>query len=175
MALIKIETIETAQGKVKQAYDALLQTIPFIPKPAQMMSASPGLMDGFMLGMRYFFEHPHLKMQTLAWIRYLIAFNSEYPYCIDLNGQLVQMMSQLSTEQMAEIRKDPSKAPLEPRERDLLLFVLKAIQSPETVEKADVERLIAQGWTESDVFDATWHGATMILSGIMFNAFKMND
>jgi len=45
----------------------------------------------------------------------------------------------------------------------------------EHVEKEDIERLRELGWNDSDIYDATFHGARMLAMSTMFNAFKMYD
>jgi hypothetical protein len=56
----------------------------------------------------------------------------------------------------------------------MLLFVLKAIQTPEATGPTDIDRLHGLGWTDIDIIDATFHGADMVRHGIMFKAFQMD-
>ena len=43
MALIQMVAAENAEGKVKEVYESLMETARVIPRPMQMMSASPDL------------------------------------------------------------------------------------------------------------------------------------
>lgn len=56
----------------------------------------------------------------------------------------------------------------------MLLFVLKAIQTPEATVQPDIDRLHDLGWTDTDILDATFHGADMVRHAIMFKAFQMD-
>jgi len=55
----------------------------------------------------------------------------------------------------------------------MLLFVLKAVKNPDSVEQKDVDALHELGWTDQDILEATHHGADMVRHGILFKAFKM--
>ena len=85
------------------------------------------------------------------------------------------MMQGMSEEDIEKIEKDPLQAPLEDKERDMLAFVMKAIESPDGVEKADIDHLHDQGWTDNDILDALTHGTNMIGSSILMKAFKMDQ
>ena len=63
----------------------------------------------------------------------------------------------------------------EEREKQLSLFVLKAQAHPEQVESKDVEALRALGWNDREVLEATHYGADVVLHGILFKAFKVDE
>jgi alkylhydroperoxidase family enzyme len=56
-------------------------------------------------------------------------------------------------------------------ERELLLFVLAAVRTPEKVTRAEVERLRGLGWTSRNIFDAVYHGAQMVALSLRLKAF----
>ncbi|MFC1895614.1 carboxymuconolactone decarboxylase family protein [Thermodesulfobacteriota bacterium] len=120
-------------------------------------------------------EHPTLSFPLLAHIRLLVAHEENYPYCINLNQGLLQTLGGLKEEQIAATKADPDKAALEPKDKAMLLFVLKAVQDPATTEKEDVDALHDLGWTDRDIFDAVTHGMNMVSAGMMFKAFKMGE
>lgn len=175
MALIKTVSLEEAEGNIREVYSKLMETAGMVPKPLELSSASPALFEHFARGLKYFMTHTTLGLPLLAHIRLLVAIESEYPYCIDLNSMLLQMLGGLSEEQLAEVRQDPARTTLPEKEKALLLFVLKSVKTPEAVDKSDIDGLHELGWTDTDIFDATYHGANMITAGILFNAFKMGD
>ena len=70
--------------------------------------------------------------------------------------------------------EDPSQASLEDKDKRLLLFVLKSIQTPEAVTQDDVDALRDLGWSDTDIFDAVAHGTNMIGASIMMKAFKID-
>jgi hypothetical protein len=57
----------------------------------------------------------------------------------------------------------------------MVAFVMKAVKTPDVVEKEDVDRLQDLGWTDSDITDALAHGTNMIGSSILMKTFKMDQ
>jgi len=175
MALIQTVTAEEAEGKVKEVYDRLMETARVIPRPMQMMSASPDLLAIQIQSLGYYFRHPTLGFALLGHIRLLVAHHFNYPYCVDFNSSLLQMLTEITDEQLDAVKADPAEAPLEAKDKAMLLFVLKSVKTPDSVEQVDVDALKEMNWTEKDIFEATHHGADMIRHGTLFKAFNMAE
>ena len=174
MSLIQPVAPDAATGKVKEIYDFMQKKAGVIPKPLAMMSPSPVLLGLMQQGLAHFFTHPALGFKLLAHIRMLVAHRTRYGYCTNFNAGVLQMFAATSDEQLAAVKRDPSLADLDEKDKAMLLFVLKAVGSPEAVAQADVDRLHGLGWSDGDIVDATFHGADMVRHGIMFKAFKMD-
>ncbi len=84
-------------------------------------------------------------------------------------------MQGMSEEDIEKIVDDPLQAPLEDKERDMLAFVMKAIETPAAVVQEDMDHLHELGWTDSDILDALTHGTNMIGSSILMKTFKMDQ
>jgi alkylhydroperoxidase family enzyme len=84
-------------------------------------------------------------------------------------------MQGLTDEDIEKMEKDPLQAPLDDKDRAMVAFVMKAIKTPDAVEKQDVEQLHDLGWTDSDIMDAMAHGTNMIASSILMKTFKMDQ
>lgn len=175
MALIQTVAMEDAEGKVKEVYETLMDTARVIPRPMQMMSASPDLLAIQIQSLGHYFRHPTLGFSLLAHIRLLVAHHFNYPYCVEFNSSMLQMLTDITDEQLDAVKADPSTAPLEDRDKAMLLFVLKCVITPEAVEQGDVDVLKKKDWTEKDIFEASHHGADMVRHGILFKAFKIAD
>jgi alkylhydroperoxidase family enzyme len=175
MAIIKTQDAQTATGGVKEFYDEILKIMPMIPKPLQLASASPNLFAIASRQMKYFMSHPTLGPLLQAYIRMLVAFNTDYPYCIELNTNLLKMMGKLTDEQVAAARNNPDEARLSDKDKALLKFVVKAVSAPEEVQEQDVEALRRMGWSDPDIFDAASMGVNMVAMGMLFNIFKMHE
>jgi alkylhydroperoxidase family enzyme len=161
---------EDASGKVAEAYAAFPPGMP-VPEPLVMMSASPYLANIQGNVIRYFRSQEGLDLGLLATIRYLVASEYDYQFCINFNAGLLQQAGGMSAADLANLRANPEKAPLEESQKEMLLFVLKAVKSPEKVTRADVEKLHQLGWTDQNIFDAVYHGSFMVALSIMFKAF----
>lgn len=175
MAIIETQTAETASGQVKAFYDELLKLMPAIPKPLQLSSASPDLFDITSRQMKYFMSHPTLSPLLQAYIRMLVAFRTEYPYCVDLNTRLLKTLGNLDDGQVTAARNDPEAARLDEKDKGMLKFVVKAVSAPEDVGTGDIEALRRTGWSDADIFDAASLGANMVAMGLLFNIFKMHE
>jgi alkylhydroperoxidase family enzyme len=84
-------------------------------------------------------------------------------------------MQGLTDDDIDKMEKDPLQAPLDDKDRAMVAFVMKAIKTPDAVEKQDVEQLHDLGWTDSDIMDAMAHGTNMIASSILMKTFKMDQ
>jgi len=161
---------EDATGKVAEAYGVFPPGLP-VPEPLVMMSASPDLVLLQSHIIRYFLGQDKLDLGLLATIRYLVACEYDYAWCINFNAHLLQVAGGMSPEELAKMRAHPESAPLEEFQKELVLFVLKALKTPEKVTRAEVEKLHQLGWSDQNIFDATYHGATMAALSFMFKAF----
>lgn len=161
---------EEATGKVAEAYGLFPPEIP-VPEPMLMMSASPDLAFLQSNVVRYFRSQEKLDLGLLATLRYLVASECDYSYCRNFNAGLLQQAGGMSAGDLETMRANPESAPLEESQKELVLFVLKAVKTPEKVTQADVEKLRQLGWSDRDIFDATYHGASMVALSLMFKAF----
>lgn len=174
MALLKTIAPHEAEGLIAETYSSFQEKLGSIPKPIQMMSASPGMFEDHIRTIQYFNSHSTLSFPLLTMIRFLVAPDCKWNFCIDFNRNLLKKMG-MEDDEIESTRSNPENAPLEENEKALLLVVLKAVRSPETVRKEDIDLLHELGWNDSDIYDATYHGARMLAMSTMFNAFKMHD
>jgi alkylhydroperoxidase family enzyme len=174
VAILKLVPPEQAQGKVKEAYD-MFAPLGMVPAPLQMYSPSPELISLRAKNIGYFRGHPNLSVGLLALIRMLVAEELKYYYCLSLNTGLLKTLGIADEDAAAKVLSDPASAPLNDKDKALLLFVLKAVKTPEEVTAEDTQKLRDLGWSDGDIIDATAHGAGMVADGIMFKAFKMDQ
>jgi hypothetical protein len=174
MALINTVSPENAEGSIKEAYEMFIKNIGIIPKPMEMMSVSPALFDLQFQRIRYFSKHPKLSFSLLAHIRYLVAHNLKYGFCTDFNKHILKKQG-VGEEDFNKMEADPSQSLLEDNERAMLAFVVKAVQSPESVTANDVNKLKDLGWEDKDMVDALSQGVSMIDHSIMMQAFQIDQ
>lgn len=173
MALIKTTQPENAEGAVKKGYDMFMENIGVIPKPMEMLSASPKLFETQLQRIHYFSTHPKLSFALLAHIRYLAAHNLKYSFCMDFNKMILKKQG-LSQADIKKMEDDPSQSLLEENENFMLAFVIKAIKTPGSVTEDDIKKLRDFGWEDKDMVDALAQGVSMIDHAIMMEAFQMD-
>jgi uncharacterized peroxidase-related enzyme len=173
MPLISTVRPTEATGQVAETYSQIEQAFGQVPNAMQLFSSSPQLFQNTWGEIGYYMQHPNLSMLLLATIRMLISQDNDCEYCLDFNaGLLINQFGQ-TPEQIAAMRQDASQAPLEEKDKAMLLFVLKSVNTPKEVTAEDVEALRALGWEDGDILDATAHGARHVAIDTLFNAFKI--
>ena len=174
MALIKTVAPDQAEGKIKKAYDRFIQSLGMIPKPMEMMSASPAIFEQQLEKIRYYSNHPTLSFALLTHIRYLVAHHLGYPFCTGFN-KLVLKRQGLEDDDIRQAEADPSRSMLEEKEAAMLDFVVNAVKAPGFVQAEEIEKLKAMGWEDRDLVDALAHGVNMIDHAIMMEAFQIDQ
>ena len=174
MALIKTVAPDQAEGRMKEAYDMFIQNLGIIPKPLEMMSASPAIFDQQLHRIHYYTDHPTLSFALLSHIRYLVAHNLSYRFCMDFNKMILKKQG-LEEDDIKTIEADPSKSLLEEKEAAMLTFVVKAVKDPNAVGAEEIQQLKAMGWEDKDLVDALAHGVNMIDHSIMMQVFQIDQ
>lgn len=173
MALLHTTPPEKAEGKLAELYAEIEQTFGMVPNNVRLLGVSPALLDNQINNLEHYMGHPSLSMPLLAMIRMLVSKACKSPYCQNLNTGLL-LQAGFTKEQVEGMQADPSRAPLEEKQKALLLFVLKACDNPHAVVAEDVEHLKSMGWSEPDILDAVAHGARMVGTNIIFDTFKID-
>ena len=144
MALINTVSPEKAEGDMKEAYDMFMKNLGVIPKPLEMMSASPAIFSYQLQRIQYYTNHPTLSFALLSHIRYLVAHNLNYSFCMDFNKLMLKKQG-LEDDDIHKMEADPTKSLLEEKESALLAFVVKAVKAPNSVDADEINRLNRNG------------------------------
>jgi alkylhydroperoxidase family enzyme len=173
MALIQTTPPEKAEGKLAELYAEVEQMFGMVPNNVRMLGVSPALLENQLQLIGHYREHPTLTTPFLAMVRMLVSKACRSPYCQNLNSGLL-MQAGFTGEQIAAMQADPTQAPLDEKQKALLLFVLKACDNPHSVAAPDVDQLRSLGWSQVDILDAVAHGARMVGTNIIFDTFKID-
>jgi alkylhydroperoxidase family enzyme len=174
MALLNLTEQKDATGRVAEIYESMMNTMGFIPNAFKVFSPSAHVLEKQYGNLGYFMRHKTLGGKLLAFIRLLVSDKEECAYCVGINSGILLQYGVLPVS-IGEIKKDPSKAPLDEKELALLLFVLKVVKDSNSTTKADVDALRNLGWTDVDILEATYHGTTQVSADKIFNAFKIEQ
>lgn len=173
MSLITTVDPLQAQGQVAEVYRQIEELMGCVPNVFQLYSASPELIVHQWQQTSYFIHHPRLSFPLLALTRMLVSQDNKCDYCIDFNASLLMERAGYSIEQLNDIKKNPEVAPLDEKEKAMLLFVLKVTRDSLSIEASDIERLHQLGWQDSDILDAAVHAARNMAADAVINAFKV--
>lgn len=160
-----------AKGKVAEVYS--LFPPPFtVPDPVLMASVSPEIANIQGQIIRYYGTHPKLDYGLMAMIRYVIANDLKYEFCIKLNSEILKTAGNMSDKDLKALNAEPENVPLEDFQKAMLLFVLKAIRTPEDVTAEDIEELHEYGWEDKHIYDAVNNAASMLTASVLYKAFR---
>jgi alkylhydroperoxidase family enzyme len=173
MALLQTTPPEKAEGKLAELYAEVEQMFGRVPNNVRLLGVSPALLENQLQLIAHFMGHPTLSTPFLATIRLLVSKACHSPYCQNFNtGFLLQ--AGVTKEQIESMQVDPMQAPLDEKQKGLLLLVLKACDNPHSVTAEDVNRVRSLGWNDTDIMDAVAHGARMVGTNIIFDTFKID-
>lgn len=175
MSIISTVAPNEATGQVAQVYAQVEQAMGRLPNAMKLYSASPDVLAMQWAHIGYYFQHPTLSFPLLASIRMLVSQDNDCAYCIGMNEAMLIQRAGFSPEQTAAAKRNPADAALPAKDKAMLLFVLKATQTPKAVNRADLDALRAMGWTDRDLLDAVNHGARNVAVDILFNTFKIEN
>jgi uncharacterized peroxidase-related enzyme len=172
MPLLNIIEKDQATGQVAEIYETMTNTLGFVPNAFKIFSPSAHVLGNQVGNLGYFMRHKTLGGKLLAFIRLLVSEQEQCTYCVGMNSGILLQYGVLP-EMIAEIKQDPSKAPLEVKDLAMLIFVLKMVENSNSIVQSDVQNLRDHGWNDSEILEASYHGATAAATDKIFNAFKI--
>lgn len=172
--LIQTQGPETPETDILKGYEIFRKRGVDMPDPLKLMTASPGYFSIMLQRNLYYANHPNLSFALLAHIRYFIASRLDYTFCTIFNQDQLMKMGMTQAD-FSTMGNDPEKSLLEKRERDLLSFVVRAVDDPEQTTGRDLDSLRAEGWTDGDIFDALAQGVGMIDHNIFMRVFSPSN
>lgn len=161
------------EARVTGIFNAVKEHLGFVPDALKMYGISPPLLETFVGNISYFQGGTRLSPALTTSIRYLVSYQSDCTFCIDLNEGFFANMG-FDVEAIRKGRSNPDLLPVTAQERSLLKLALKAINSPEAVGAADMELAHEQGWTDRDIFDAVAQAASNKSLNYLLRTFKIN-
>lgn len=175
MPLIKTYETEEATGELLEIYNEIIKVRGSVGNNAKLFSSSPQLLKQQLDFIKYYSTHPTLSMPLLASIRICVSSKEECNFCIDFNTALLVNYAKWNLEEVEFMKKNLESKKLNEKENVLLKFVINSMKNPHKVNKNDINELKKLNWEDKDILDALNHGARMLATDILFNAFKIED
>jgi len=125
----------------------------------------------FLEEINYLTSHPHIQSDFFTLLRYTIATDNGFTYCINLN-QASLLAKGYTLEQLHELEGTQKILPLDDRHQALFDAVMKAVYTPEdfTAEVTDALKIL--DWDDADIFDAVDHGAFLFRFSKVLKAYS---
>jgi len=175
MSLIKLPTVDNATGEVKEIFDEIQAAFGMVPNGIRLWSASPKALRGQWdnIKVRMSKDQEDQKLHTI--IRYLVSGESECTYCAGFNGAMLMNHYGVSQDELTSMGKAPSSAPLDKKNKALLVFAMKAIKDADAVSKEDIDLLKQLDITEEEMFDIVHAASHMLVVNTLFKTFKVQQ
>ena len=175
MSLLNIPTVENATGEIKEIFDEIQGMFGSVPNGIRLWSASPEALKGQWnhIKQRMSKDKENQKLHTI--IRYLVSDESNCKYCVGFNGGMLMNMYGVSQDELTAMKDDPSSAPLDSKNKALLVFAMKAIKDADAVNSEDINALKDLGINETEIFDIVHAASHMLVVDTLFKTFKVEQ
>ena len=175
MSLLNIPTVENATGEVKEIFDEIQAAFGMVPNGISVWSASPKALRGQWNHIKEVMSKDQESQKLHTIIRYLVSNESDCGYCVGFNGGMLMNMYGVSQDELAAMKNDPSSAPLESKNKALLVLAMKAIKDANAVNSEDINLLKDLGINETEIFDIVHAASHMLVVNTLFKTFKVEQ
>jgi len=125
----------------------------------------------FLEEINYLTSHPRINPDFFTMLRYTVANDNGFVYCIKLN-QAFLLSKGYTLEQLHELEGIKKTLPLDERHQALFEAVMKAIYKPESFTLEVINALKILDWTDADILDAVDHGAFLFRFSKVLKAYS---
>ena len=175
MSLLNIPTEENMTDEVKEIFDEMKCTIGIVPNSMKLWSVNPRALKAQWSGMKSIFSKNREDQKLYAIIRYLASNENSCTCCIGLNGSMLINFQGMTEDELITMQKDPSLAPLDKKNKALLVFAMKSIKDADSVNADDIEALKQLGISEMEMFNIVLAASHMFVVNTLFKTFKVEQ
>ncbi len=173
MSLITTIDPQQAEGSVASIYNEVEEMFGYVPNAIRLNSINPERMQYHWRSILSTLNHPTLSQIFFTCIRYLVSEAEQCDYCIGLNAGMLINMHGVAPEVVSGMVEDPTLAPLEEKEKALLLFLLRMVKDSNSSSREEIEALKGTGCSEREIYDAVTSAAQMMAGDMVLNVFKV--
>lgn len=173
-ALIYPQAPAGEEDKVNAIFQGVEEHLGFVPDGLRLLSLSPPLLETMMGNIGYFnMGGTQLSPVLTAMIRYQISSNAGCTFCIDLNEGFLTNLG-LDLDEVRASQNKPEVAPLNEKDKALLMFAVKSIQSPNDIDESEMTKVKNQGWNDREIFDAVAQAASNKSFNYLLKTFNVS-
>ena len=175
MSLLNTPSIKNATDEVEDIYNEIESIFGFVPNGIQLWSANPKALKSQWKHIKESLNQDQKKQKLHTIIRYLVSAESNCSYCVGFNGGILINMYNITQEELIAISQNPSTAPLENKNKALLLFAMKSIKDANSITKEEIESLKNFGISEIELFDIVHFASHMLVVNTLFKTFNVQQ
>lgn len=125
----------------------------------------------FLEEITYLSQHPSINPDFFILLRYTIATQNLFTYCIGFNKALL-LSKGYTLEEFSQLEGSKKILPLDVRHQALFDTVMLALNEPDDFTIDTISHLKDLGWNDADVFDAIDHGAFLFRFSRILKAYS---
>lgn len=147
-----------------------------LPGIMRAMSYRPEAMVGMIqMANLMHFKDGELKVRTKEQIATFVSALNQCKFCLSSHAGFLAKQGQEGKDIDALWLRDPKKAPgLSPKEIALLEYVKRLTEEPWKITDLDIEALRKAGWTDAELYEATFDTALFAFFNRMANAYGLD-
>jgi len=175
MSLLHIPPVEEASDDVKEIFAEIESMMGHVPNGLKLWSVSPRALKAQWAGIKSVMSRPKEEQKLYAIIRYLASDENGCTYCIGLNGGMLMNFYGVTQDELIAMQKAPSSAPLDKKNKALLVFAMKAIKDADSVNSEDIALLTKLGVSEEEMLNIVLAASHMFVVNTLFKTFKVEQ
>ena len=134
-------------------------------------SINPTRFKMFLEEINYLTAHPNIEKDFFAFLRYTIATDNGFDYCMRFNRQLL-LSTGYTAEDLHAVEGTDKAIPLDEKHQALFDAALTAVYKPENfTNETIVASLHRIGWSNADIFDAIDHATFLFKFARILKAY----
>lgn len=147
-----------------------------LPGIMRAMSLKPEAMIAMIqVAQKMHFSEGFLKVRTKELVATYVSSLNQCPFCLTSHAGFLAQAGQASADVDAVALGDPSKATgLEPKEQALLAYVKLLTREPWKVRDTTIEELRKAGWTDPEIYEATFDVSLFNFFNRMADAYGLD-
>jgi uncharacterized peroxidase-related enzyme len=154
MAWIKTLPPGEATGRLKEIYDGILRTMPFVPKMRQLASLRPDAVEALeLLAKRAHFGGTTLGREREERIALVVAALLKCTYCAVAHGGLMVQGGKASADEVTALACNYHNVNLPAADVAMLDYASKIALDPEGISEKDVADLRKHGFSDVNILD----------------------
>jgi len=175
MSLLNIPTVENATGEVKEIFDEIQAAFGMVPNGIRLWSASPTYLKDQWDSIKVILSKDQESQKLHTIIRYLVSSEGDCSYCVGFNGGMLMNHYGITQDELIAMQDTPSSAPLDEKNKALLILAMKSIKDAKSVTSNDLSLLKKLGITEMEMFDIVQAAGHMLVVNTLFETFKVQQ
>ena len=172
-SLIGFTDTKEAKNDVKAVYEEITKAWGFVPVVIKQYSVNPKLLRSQWELYKELAQNKNFDQKMLAMMRMLLGESQDCAYCVGLNKGMLVNMFHLPMDEVVALSKNAKSAKLDAKQKAMLLFIIKAVQSPHKTTAEDIKQLKKLGWSDADIFEGVKSGTNVISATTLIDALKL--